>query len=355
MTRPRTMGPLRRGGVVVAALLVSAGLAAPAEPDRRDVAPMVSPDRIDDAPTNQRDAARQFRLARLRRDQLALPPDDSGRGVPDRRTKLGNSGKRVWETFKSDYELFAVGDDGRRVAPAPWASYAGRNPCGSAIDNRQKTIASFAPFADFNQPSFAVDEPANPLVTENGAYTRYEIHFNEPEFTAFAASGWSRGLNLPDESHPARFPVGSIAVKAAWRPLTAADPPSARSRDYVERAQIVDVAKTLAAGRVSLLGERRRAGWAPHRDQDPQPAAMDLEHIRACRQRAARGRGRGSRTRRARRQRPLCLFRPLAAETSGRRSARAGPCRSTGRTRRSAIRRRCRSCAAIRSTRRSWL
>ena len=117
------------------------------------------------------------------------------------------------------------------------------------VDNRQKTIASFAPFADFNQPSFAVGAPANPLVAQNGAYTRYEIHFNEPEFSAFAASGWSRGLNLPDESHPARFPVGSIAVKAAWRPLTAADPPAVRARYYVERAEIVDVAKTLAAGR----------------------------------------------------------------------------------------------------------
>ena len=118
------------------------------------------------------------------------------------------------------------------------------------VDNRQKTIASFAPFADFNQPSFAAGEPANPLVAQNGAYTRYEIHFNAPEFTAFAANGWSRGLNLPDASHPARFPVGSIAVKAAWRPLTAADPPSARARAYVERAEIVDVAKTLAAGHV---------------------------------------------------------------------------------------------------------
>jgi len=155
----------------------------------------------------------------------------------------------VWETFKADYELFEVDEDGRRVAPQPWASYGGRNPCGAAIDNRQKTIASFAPFADFNQPSFTVGAPANPLVAQNRAYTRYEIHFNEPDFSAFAASGWSLGLNLPDKSRPGRFPVGSIAVKAAWRPLTAADPPAVRARYYIERAEIVDVAKTLAAGR----------------------------------------------------------------------------------------------------------
>ena len=161
---------------------------------------------------------------------------------------LGDPGKRVWETFKSDTELFEVGEDGRPIAPSPWASYDGRNPCG--VDNRIKTIATFAPFADFNQPSFAVGEPANPLVAQNGAYTRYEIHFNEPEFSALAASGWSQGRNLPDETHPAHFPVGSIAVKAAWRPLTEADSPASRARYYVESAEIVDVAKTLAAGRL---------------------------------------------------------------------------------------------------------
>jgi hypothetical protein len=41
------------------------------------------------------------------------------------------------------------------------------------IDNREETIASFAPFADFNQPSFTVGVAANPLVGVNIAYTRY--------------------------------------------------------------------------------------------------------------------------------------------------------------------------------------
>ena len=245
MPGPRTKTMPRRAGAV-AALLVSASLAAPA-PTGSAPAPTVSPDRLDDAPANERDVVASFAWRAFIALNWPSLDEASSRGVPDRERSLGDPGKRVWETFKSDYELFEVGDDGRRVAPEPWASYAGRNPCG--VDNRRKTIASFDPFADFNQPGFAVGAPANPLVAQNGAYTRYEIHFNEPEFTAFAASGWSQGLNLPDENHPARFPVGSIAVKAAWRPLTDADPPSARARSYVERAEIVDVAKTLAAGR----------------------------------------------------------------------------------------------------------
>ncbi len=130
------MGPLRRGGGVVAALLVSAGLAAPAETGSADVAPMVSPDRIDDAPTNERDAVANFAWRAFVALDWPSRLDASGRAVADRDRSLGDSGKRVWETFKSDYELFTVGDDGRRVAPEPWASYAGRNPCGPDLDNR---------------------------------------------------------------------------------------------------------------------------------------------------------------------------------------------------------------------------
>ncbi len=234
-----------RASAVVVALLASTALAAPT-----DSPPVVSPDRMDDAAANSRAALADFawRAFIALNWPSALEPER--RGEPDREKILGDSGKRVWETFKSDAELFVVDGDGRRIAPAPWASYAGPNPCGPEVDNRQKTIASFEAFADFNQPSFAVGEPANPLVAQNGAYTRYGIHFNAQEFTTFAANGWSRGLNLPHASRPARFPVGSIAVKAAWRPLTAGDPPSTRERSYVERARIVDVARTLAAGRV---------------------------------------------------------------------------------------------------------
>jgi hypothetical protein len=239
---------------VAAAIAVSAGLTALGRTGSASVGneqPMVSPDRIDDAPLGARDAfpiVGNFAWRAFIALNWPSRLEADKRGVPDRAKSLGDPGKRVWETFKSDAELFEVGDDGRPIAPGPWASYDGRNPCG--VDNRAKTIAAFQPFADFNQPSFTVGEPANPLVAQNGAYTRYEIHFNEPEFSALAESGWSLGRNLPDENHPAHFPVGSIAVKAAWRPLTEADTPAVRARYYVENAEIVDAAKTLAAGRI---------------------------------------------------------------------------------------------------------
>jgi len=221
--------------------------------DQSEVSPAVAPDRLDDVSPPAADPfppAASFAWRAFIALNWPASREQGARGVADRTKSLADPGPRVWETFKSDYELFEIGDDGRPAPPTPWTSYGGRNPCGAEADNRDKTIASFAPFADFNQPSFAPGEPANPLVAQNGAYTRYEIHFNEPEFTAIAASGWSLGLNLPDKSRPARLPIGSVAVKAAWRPLAPGEAQAARARYYVESAEIVDVAKTLAAGRL---------------------------------------------------------------------------------------------------------
>jgi hypothetical protein len=230
-------------------LLPSVGPAA-----AEDVAPVVSPDRIEDAPSTRVDPFPEFDNFAWRAFMALSWPaltDPTHRGIPDRAKTLGDPGPRVWETFKARYELFQVGPDGRPSAPKPWATYEAANPCGPDVDNRPKTLATFEPFMDFNQSAFMAGVAANPLVAQNGAYTRYEVRINEPEYSALALSGWSQGENLPDPAHPAQLPVGSIAVKAAWRPLTAADTPAVRARYYVvESAEVADVAKTLAAGHV---------------------------------------------------------------------------------------------------------
>jgi hypothetical protein len=247
----------RRGGRLAIAVLLLAGstplsLIGPASAE--DVAPLLSPDRIEDVPSTKPDPFPAFdnfawrAFVSLNWPALA---DASHRGLPDRAKTLGDLGPRVWETFKSRYELFQAGPDGRPVAPHPWATYEALNPCGPDADNRAKTLASFEPFLDFNQASFIPGVAANPLVAQNRTYTRYEVRINEPEYSALAVPGWSQGENLPDETHPARLPAGSIAIKAAWRLLNAADTPAVRARYYVvEHAEIVDVAKTLAAGRI---------------------------------------------------------------------------------------------------------
>jgi hypothetical protein len=216
---------------------------------------VVSPDYIEDVPILKADADKFPDLDNFAwRAFIALNwpslTDPARRGAPDRAKTLGDPGPRVWETLKARYELFQTGPDGRPTAPQPWATYDAANPCGADVDGRAKTLASFEPFMDFNQFA-SPGEATNPLVAQNGTYTRYETRLNEPQYSALALNGWSQGRNLPDQDHPARLPAGSTAVKAAWRLLTAADTPAVRARYYVvENANLVDVAKTLAARRV---------------------------------------------------------------------------------------------------------
>lgn len=216
--------------------------------------PGVSPDRIEDIPQLKADVDSFPTVDNFAwRAFIALNwpslTDPAYRGLPDRTKTLGDPGPRVWETFKARYELFQVGPDGTPIASQPWATYDAANPCGADTNDRAKTLATFDPFMDFNQ--FASGVAANPLVAQNRTYTRYETRINEPEYAALALSGWSQGQNLPDQEHPAKLPAGSIAVKAAWRILTAADTPVVRARYYVvKNANVVDVAKTVAAGHV---------------------------------------------------------------------------------------------------------
>jgi len=233
------------------ALIAAFGLASAAHAE--DVSRLVSPDRIEDVPSTKPDPFPAFNNFAWRAFIALNWPallDKNHRGDPDRRRSLGDPGPRVWETFKSRYELFQVGPDGKPSPSSAWTSYAGRNPCGEGFNNRTKTLASFVPYADFNQASFTLGEFLNPLVAQNRTYVRYEIRVNEPEYDAIASGGWNIGRNLPDETHPADLPVGSIAVKAAWRLLTDADTPAVRSRFYVVKdAEVTDVVKSLAAGR----------------------------------------------------------------------------------------------------------
>ena len=174
--------------------------------------------------------------------------DDAHRGEPDRSKQPGDPGPRVWETFKARYELLQTSPDGKPIAPQPWTTYDGTNPCGGDVDNREKTLATFEPFMDFNQATF-LGGPSNPLVAQNRTYTRYETRLNEQEYSTL--TGFSQGQKLPDIEEPLQLPAGSIAVKAAWRILNEADTPAVRARYYVvKNANVVDVTKTLAARRV---------------------------------------------------------------------------------------------------------
>ena len=127
------------------ALILAALIALPGRATAEDVTPLVSPDRIDDVPSTKPDPFPAFDNFAWRAFVALNWPsllDPAHRGEPDRAKALGDPGPRVWETFKSRYELFEVGADGNPAPPSPWTSYEGSNPCGPGVDNRMKTVAS---------------------------------------------------------------------------------------------------------------------------------------------------------------------------------------------------------------------
>src|SRR6202044_2342807 len=127
---------MRAGRALIAVVLLAAPLTL--LDDGRaladDITPVILPDRIDDVlstpsdpyPTFDNFAWRAF--VSLNWPSLTGP---DGRGVADRAKALGDPGPRVWETFKSRYELFQVAPAGRRSAPQPCATYEARNPRGA--------------------------------------------------------------------------------------------------------------------------------------------------------------------------------------------------------------------------------
>src|SRR5690348_4377380 len=103
-------------------LLACMLVAAPAAGE--DGVPVVSPDRIEDVTYIAADADAFPKLDDFAwRAFIALNwpsrTDAAHRGVPDRAKTIGDSGPRVWETFKARYELFQVGSAGRPIAPQP--------------------------------------------------------------------------------------------------------------------------------------------------------------------------------------------------------------------------------------------
>src|SRR5580693_899424 len=183
---------VNRGAIPIALLAASTALGLTVAAIADDSAPVVSPDRIEDAPSIKPDPYPDFdNFAWRAFIALNWPSltDPAHRGQPDRAKMLGDQGPRVWETFKARYELFQVGPDGRPIAPKPWATYEAANPCGTNLDNRAKTLATFTPFMDFNQSAFLPGVGANPLVAQKSDL--YALR-RAPQRTRILRAGGSR-------------------------------------------------------------------------------------------------------------------------------------------------------------------
>ena len=157
--------------------------------------------------------------------------------------------------------------------------------------------ASMPPKAAWRQSASANDNFqafSGPLVDQNGKWVRYEALVNPEEFeyifknTLYSLDGQIAFSQRDVEHNEVDFPVnqksrhGAIEIKLAWKELGADDD---RSRFYTTT---VRVRALRAPGHVArVAADHRRTGWHAYRHAHAIIAPMDLEHVRADRQRAA--------------------------------------------------------------------
>ncbi|MCY1017963.1 c-type cytochrome [Pyxidicoccus sp. MSG2] len=153
---------------------------------------------------------------------LNWPASDTERGVPDRSKPLGAPGPRVWETWKETYEVYLP--DGRR--PPGWNDTQPLpSGCGADATKLLTRDEKIDDVTDSALQAAASDGrlPAT-LTDRRGHLVRYEIRMNRPMFEHILDNGLYDGRRQVDATLVS-FPNGGILVKAAWRPVDAAEAP----------------------------------------------------------------------------------------------------------------------------------
>ena len=175
---PLAMGAIAAGWCVVAPMPVS-GQSCPREP-----VPSVSSSRIPDdvcIPGNFTDVATDYFDDYSWRAFAALvwPAATSRRGMPDETAKLGAPGPRVFETYKSLWEVFHA--DGSAPAES-FDAYdsAANNACGAKTGFGDVVLASSSGLDELAQ--FGPGEMLPPLAAQNGRYVRTQTLYNRAAY-----------------------------------------------------------------------------------------------------------------------------------------------------------------------------
>jgi len=154
---------------------------------------------------------------------LIWPAEPGRRGVPATGKDITATGPRVFETFKSLWEVFP--HDGA----SPETSFdkydaAAHNPCAVTPGFGELTIGSTSGIDDIGQAgNGALDAP---VAAQNGRYIRTLTFFNQLEFDHIVKNRYFLRSALPEVPRPrpdrpvVDFPMGSIAVKTAWVDVT---------------------------------------------------------------------------------------------------------------------------------------
>ena len=189
---------------------------------------------------------------------LVWPAADGQRGVADTTKTVNGPGPRVFETYKSLWEIFHI--DNTAPSSDRFNDYesAQFNACQQKVNFGDLVLASFSKFSDIGQAG--AGSLVGPLPAQNGLYARYLTLYNQIEFDKIFQEQWFFRRNLPVVPNPAppvpvvQFPAGSIDVKAAWVDLTGMSD-AQRQRYYTRQAWVLNPNDgTCSEKKVGLVG-----------------------------------------------------------------------------------------------------
>ena len=172
---------------------------------------------------------------------MVWPAVNGQRGVPDPTKNVSDSSSPlVFETFKSDWELFQTPSSAPRSS---WNEFTGVNPCGSVpatVGFDDMVLASFTKFGNLGEAGSQGRQ--NPLIhalpSQNGKWARYLTAFNQTEYTQIV-NGQLYLLDTLQKSVPVTFQKGALDVKSAWMDMTNV-PDAQKSRYYTRQAWVTD-------------------------------------------------------------------------------------------------------------------
>ena len=170
------------------------------------------------------------------------PAADGRRGIGNARKRLGDDGPRVFETYRSLWEIF------HRDGSAPSSAFdsyeaSDHSPCGVTAGFSQLVLGSSTGIPDLRQAGNGSFE--GPLAAQNGKYVRYLTLFNRVAFDHLVRNRLYLRSSLPSVPKPrpvmpvVDFPDGSIAIKTAWVDV-AGLPAALQRRIYQRRATVRD-------------------------------------------------------------------------------------------------------------------
>lgn len=176
---------------------------------------------------------------------LVPPGQPPTRGVADPSKAIGDPGVRVWETWKTDFELFPAQPAGSVLKPTPWPSWDVAAPiCPSSPGGK---LLPFIAKGESVIPGGVNQAMGGPLVDQHGQYVRYEVRVNQTEYDETVNQSWFLRKNLNVYPKPPNLfsastvdAYGAIELKAAWRAMTDAEKQAKPPRYYMSEAQIVD-------------------------------------------------------------------------------------------------------------------